>query len=193
MNRSKNTETVYGKNCSELLIKALRERNCSQKELADLIGINPGTLSRIIRGESYPLKRTWKRIVDALDLKDVEDRELSNKQETPSKIIFREIFSIDPGKKIEVEVTNEDGQLSWNLIPFTHFDLLNFDSIMAMIIAQMKNHPLGQQYLRGESVKNAIQKIMNLLKSGTNLEVSNMELNQIHYWEELLNRVGAHN
>ena len=54
---------LLGKRLKELI----KQKNMSQEKLAELIGVEPTTLSNIVTGRNYPLMSTLEKILEVLD------------------------------------------------------------------------------------------------------------------------------
>jgi transcriptional regulator, XRE family len=54
---------LLGKRLKELI----KQKNISQEKLAELIGVEPTTLSNIVTGRNYPLMSTLEKILEVLD------------------------------------------------------------------------------------------------------------------------------
>ena len=59
------TKKLLGKRIKELI----KQKHLSQEKLAELIGVEPTTLSNIVTGRNYPLISTLEKIIQVLDIK----------------------------------------------------------------------------------------------------------------------------
>lgn len=58
------TKKLLGRRIKELI----KQKDISQEKLAELIGVEPTTLSNIVTGRNYPLMSTLEKILQVLDV-----------------------------------------------------------------------------------------------------------------------------
>lgn len=58
------TKKLLGRRIKELI----KQKNISQEKLAELIGVEPTTLSNIVTGRNYPLMSTLEKILKVLNV-----------------------------------------------------------------------------------------------------------------------------
>lgn len=89
------TKKLLGKRIKELI----KPKHLSQEKLAELIGVEPTTLSNIVTGRNYPLISTLEKIIQVLDIKfsDVFNFE-HNKENKDLQAEIEQILNNNPDR-----------------------------------------------------------------------------------------------
>lgn len=89
------TKKLLGKRIKELI----KQKHLSQEKLAELIGVEPTTLSNIVTGRNYPLISTLEKIIQVLDIKfsDVFNFE-HNKENKDLQAEIEQILNNNPDR-----------------------------------------------------------------------------------------------
>ena len=89
------TKKLLGKRIKELI----KQKHLSQEKLAELIGVEPTTLSNIVTGRNYPLISTLEKIIQVLDIKfsDVFNFE-HNKENKDLQAEIEQILNNNPNR-----------------------------------------------------------------------------------------------
>lgn len=89
------TKKLLGKRIKELI----KQKHLSQEKLAELIGVEPTTLSNIVTGRNYPLISTLEKIIQVLDIKfsDVFNFEY-NKENKDLQAEIEQILNNNPDR-----------------------------------------------------------------------------------------------
>ena len=89
------TKKLLDKRIKELI----KQKHLSQEKLAELIGVEPTTLSNIVTGRNYPLISTLEKIIQVLDIKfsDVFNFE-HNKENKDLQAEIEQILNNNPNR-----------------------------------------------------------------------------------------------
>ena len=89
------TKKLLDKRIKELI----KQKHLSQEKLAELIGVEPTTLSNIVTGRNYPLISTLEKIIQVLDIKfsDVFNFE-HNKENKDLQAEIEQILNNNPDR-----------------------------------------------------------------------------------------------
>lgn len=89
------------KHIAKIIQNARREKNLTQLELSEKIGISEKHMSKIETGKSYPALDTFLKILDTLDL-TLGDFGLQNTSDScPNKIFLQKIINTSSEKQID--------------------------------------------------------------------------------------------